>query len=181
MILLARHGETADNRERRFQGQGPVGLNATGREQAQSLARTVLARPLLPVALYASPLARAQETAAVVGAALGLTPQPDARFAETDTGDWTGVLMDDVAREDPDGWAAYHRGGEEFRFPGGESLREQMDRVIDGLVDVTQARRLPALVVCHRGVIRVALCHTQNRGLDVFHDIEVPNGSVIEL
>ena len=38
MIVLARHGQTAFNAERRFQGRLPVPLDATGREQAAALA-----------------------------------------------------------------------------------------------------------------------------------------------
>lgn len=179
MILLARHGETADNRERRFQGQGPVPLNARGREQAAALAQEVAGMGI--ASLYASPIPRARETALVVAEAIGLEPRFDMRFAETDTGDWTGRLMADVEREEPEAWAAYRRAGSGWRFPGGESLAEQTDRVVAALVDVTAAMRFPSLVVCHRGVIRVARCHTERRGLDVFHDIEVPNGSVVAL
>ena len=61
------------------------------------------------------------------------------------------------------------------------SLEEQQERVIAGLVDVTQNGALPALVVCHRGTIRVALCHTQQRGLDMFSEIDVPNGGLVRL
>jgi len=143
MILLARHGETADNRERRFQGQGPVPLNALGREQAAELAQVVVAHDPPIASLFASPVPRAAETAGIVAAAIGLEPVFDPRFAETDTGDWTGLMMDDVAREDPEGWAAYHR-----------------------------------------GVIRVALCHRDGpypASLERFHDITVPNGSLVTL
>ena len=105
----------------------------------------------------------------------------DPRFAETDRGEWEGRLMDDVAAEDPEGYAAWRRAGEHFRFPGGESLQEQMDRVVAGLVDVTQRGALPALVVCHGGSIRTALCHTDQRGLDAFHDWDVPNGALVRL
>lgn len=186
MILLARHGETADNRERRFQGQGPVPLNDRGRAQARELAATVVAHDPPIAALYASPVPRARETAGIVAEAVGLEPTFDARFAETDTGDWTGRLMDDVERDDPAGWAAYHRGGA-WRFPGGESLLEQAERVLAGLAEVRAAQAdpiRPSLVVCHRGVIRVVLCHRDGpwpEALDRFHDITVPNGSLVFL
>lgn len=187
MILLARHGETADNRDRRFQGQGPVPLNDLGREQARALAADVAGRSI--GALYASPIPRAAETAGIVGAAIGLEPVFDARLAETDTGDWTGRLMDDVEREDPEGMAAYARAGAGWRFPGGESLAEQTARVLAALDDIAAARagdERPALVVCHRGVIRCVLCSgwgtTQPApGLDAFSDITVPNGSLVAL
>ena len=179
MIWLARHGETADNKDRRFQGQKDVPLNATGEAQARALAEA--AREHGFAALYTSPLIRAKATADAIGEALGLQPRVDDRLKEVDVGTWEGRLKDDIAREDPDGWAAFGRGGEDWRFPGGESLQEQQDRVIAALVDITQAGDLPALVICHRGVIRCALAHTHRRGLDTYHEWTVPNGELIRL
>jgi len=179
VILLARHGETPYNAERRFQGQCDVPLNARGIEQARELAALAAEQPL--GALYASPIRRARETAEIVAEATGLEPRFDPRFAETHVGDWQDRLFDDVARDEPEKWAAWQRAGAGWRFPGGESLGEQQERVIGGLVDVTQTGDLPALVVCHRGSIRVALCHTRNEGLDLFQSIKVPNGALIRL
>ncbi len=179
MILLARHGETEWNRERRFQGQLDVPLSDVGREQARDLARLVEGEGLRRV--VASPLVRARETAEIVGAQLGLDVDLDDRLKEIDVGDWERRLKDDVEREDPETWAAFRAAGEDWRFPGGESLQEQQDRVVDALVDVTQAGVLPALLVCHRGVIRCALAHTHKRGLDTYHEWRVPNGELIRL
>jgi broad specificity phosphatase PhoE len=179
VILLARHGETAENKDRRFQGQKDVPLNDTGRAQARALAEQVAGEPL--AALYTSPLVRARETAEIVGARIGLEPRPDDRLKEVDVGDWQDRLKDDVEREDPEGWAAFRRAGEDFRFPGGESLREQQERVIAALVDVTQRGELPALLVCHRGVIRCALAHTHRKGLATYHDWRVPNAELVRL
>lgn len=179
MILLARHGQTDDNRHpARVQGHRDVPLNDTGREQAQELAEAVADRGIR--ALYCSHLARARETAAVVGARLGLEPVVDERLAETRRGDWEGRLWGEIAREDPERFAAWLDAGEEFRFPGGESLREQADRVAAALADVRRGP-LPALVVCHGGTIRAALCDGHERGLEVFHDWDVPNGTLVPL
>ena len=177
MIFLARHGETTYNAERRFQGWSPRAvLTERGREQARELADAAAEQDL--AALYCSPLVRARETAAIVGERIGLEPTPDDRFAETNTGDWTDELYDEV---DPVLFREWQHAGEDWRYPGGESLEEQMERVVMGLVDVTQRGELPALVVCHRGTIRVALCHTQRRGLDAFSEIDVPNGALVRL
>ena len=177
MIFLARHGETTYNAERRFQGWSPKAvLTDKGIAQAHDLADAAAREDL--VALYASPLERARQTAAIVGERLGLEPVVDERFAETETGDWTDRLYDEV---DPELYAQWQHAGEDWRFPGGESLEEQQERVIAGLVDVTQNGALPALVVCHRGTIRVALCHTQQRGLDMFAEIDIPNGGLVRL
>jgi broad specificity phosphatase PhoE len=176
LIYLARHGETAYNAEGRFQGQVEIGLTERGVEQAHALARAAAERSW--AGLYCSPLTRARQTAAVVGAAIGLAPIPDERFKEADTGAWTDRLYADVEHEDPEGWAAYHATDPDFRFPGGESLEELMERVIDGFVAVTHGGRLPALIVCHRGVVRAARSHTHIRGLETFMGWDVPNGTL---
>jgi broad specificity phosphatase PhoE len=116
-----------------------------------------------------------------VGKRLGLEVRPDDRLKEGDVGDWAGRYKEAIQQEEPDAWAAFRAAGEDFRFPGGESLAEQQQRVIAALVDITQRHELPALVVCHRGVIRCALAHTHNRGLDTYHEWTVPNGELIAL
>ena len=179
MIFLARHGETTWNKDRRFQGQEDVPLNDLGREQARALAELAAEHDF--AALYSSPLVRARETAEIVGARIGLEVVTDDRLKESHVGDWQGLYKEDIAREQPDAWKAFGEAGEDFRFPGGESLEEQQDRVIAAVGDITQAHRLPALVVCHRGVIRCALAHTHNRGLDTYHEWTVPNGELIRL
>ena len=156
MIHLARHGQTAFNAEGRFQGHLPVPLDDTGRAQAAELA--VRAAGVELCSLWCSPLARARETADIVAARIGLQPVEDARFAETDTGDWTGRSFAEIRAEDPEGFQRFERSDPSFRYPGGESFAEQSDRVQDGLRDLrTNPGALPALVVCHRGVIRLAL------------------------
>lgn len=181
MILLARHGETEDNVEPvRFQGRTDTPLNEHGRAQAHELAARV-AREETIAALYSSDLSRARETAEIIGAAVGLEVRVDPRFAETDRGEWEGRHFYEIEAADPEGFAAFRRAGESFRFPGGESFAEQLERVVAGLVDVTQTGPLPALVVCHGGSIRVALCHTHHRGLDAFWEFDVPNAALVHL
>ena len=156
MIHLARHGQTAYNAEGRFQGHLPVPLDDTGRAQARELAEAVAAVEVRT--LVCSPLVRARETADIVAARIGLEPVEDARFVETDTGDWTGRSYAEIKAEDPEGFARFQRSDPSFRYPGGESFAEQSDRVQAGLADLrTRTADLPALVVCHRGCIRLAL------------------------
>jgi broad specificity phosphatase PhoE len=179
-ILLARHGETDDNREPiRFQGFRDTPLNDTGRVQAAALAERVAGEGI--VSLWSSDLVRARETAEIVGARIGLEPQLDARLREANRGRWEGHLFIDIAHEEPERFAEWMRAGKSFRFPGGESLREQMDRVAAALGDIHALGPLPALVVCHGGSIRVMLCRNDPRGLDAFHEFKIPNAAVIRL
>jgi broad specificity phosphatase PhoE len=179
-ILLARHGETDDNIEPiRIQGRRDTPLNHAGRAQAAELAERVAGEGL--ASLWSSQLSRARETAEIVGAHLGLEPVVDERLAEGDRGELEGRYWRDVAREDPELYAAWRRAGEAFRFPGGESLRQQMNRTLAALRDVRAAGALPALVVAHGGSIRVVRCSEDPRGLDAFHEWEVPNVALVRL
>jgi broad specificity phosphatase PhoE len=174
-IWLARHGETDANAEGRVQGSIDPPLNERGREQARALAAEVAGLGLR--ALYTSNLERARETAAIVGAALGLEPRVDERFAESFRGEWEGRLIADIKREQPDAWTASLSVDPSFRFPGGESLEEHGARVEAALEDVARGP-LPALVVCHGGSIRRVLAE---RAPESLTDLAVPNGSLVEV
>lgn len=177
-VLIARHGETDDNREPlRFQGWRDTPLNDTGRRQASELAERVAADGI--VSLWSSDLSRARETAEVVGARLGLEPRLDGRLREANRGRWEGHLFADVARDEPELFAAWMRAGRDWRFPGGESLLEQQRRVLACVKDIRASSVLPALAVAHGGSIRVLLCLNDPRGLDAFHSFSVPNTSVV--
>ena len=180
MILLARHGRTADNAPpQRIQGSRDPRLDDVGRRQAVELAAAV--EPYGIAALWTSRLLRARETAAIVGDALGLEPRVDERLAESHRGSWEGRLIEEVQREEPEAWAAWLRAGAAFRFPGGgESLAEHQERVLAALADVA-AGPLPALVICHGGTIRAAIAAAHQDGLDAFNDLDVPNATVITL
>jgi broad specificity phosphatase PhoE len=177
-IHLARHGQTAYNHEGRFQGHLPVPLDATGRAQAAELAEA--AAQVEIVSFWCSPLARARETAAIVAARIGLDPREDARFVETDTGDWTGRSFAEIKAEDPDGFARFQRSDPTFRYPGGESFAEQSDRIEAALADLrARPAELPALVVCHRGVIRLALAAIT--GDPTAGGREIPNAALVTI
>ena len=179
MILLARHGETDDNvPPPRVQGWIDTPLNERGRAQARELAEAV--RPHGLAAVHSSHLARARETAEIVADALGLEVVVDERLAESRRGSWEGRLLEQIERDEPELWAAWRRGGADFRFPGGESLAEHAERVAGALADVGRGP-LPALCVCHGGTIRCAFALDHERGLDAFHELDVPNAQPLEL
>jgi broad specificity phosphatase PhoE len=179
-ILLARHGETNDNLPPiRVQGFTDTPLNDTGRAQAAELAERIAARGV--ASLWASDLKRAAETARIVGGRVGLEVALDPRLREASRGRWEGSRFIDIERDEPDLYAAWLRAGASFRFPEGESLLEQQSRVLNALHQIHATAPLPALVVCHGGSVRVVLCAGDPRGLDAFHEFEVPNVAVVPL
>jgi broad specificity phosphatase PhoE len=175
-VYLARHGQTAYNLEGRFQGQLPVPLDGTGREQAADLAERAAAHGF--AALWCSPLLRARETADVVADRLGLEPREDARLMETDAGDWTNRSFAEIQAEAPEQFAAFATADPGFAFPGGESFAEQEERVAAALQEVERGR-LPALVVCHGMVIRAAFARRAGHAVKRFE--RLPNAALVPL
>ena len=165
----------------RFQGFRDTPLNDTGRAQAHELAERIAAEPAPIRSLWSSDLSRAHETAEIVGAKIGLTPRLDPRLREANRGEWEGHLFIEIERDDPERYAEWMRAGASFRFPGGESLQDQLDRVSAALEEIHATAELPALAVCHGGSIRVMLCSRDPRGLAAFHTFEIPNVAVLRL
>lgn len=175
MIYLARHGQTAYNLEGRFQGWGDVPLDETGREQARQLALAVAA--VEPVTLVSSNIARAFETATIVSELIGLKPQVDARFAETETGEWTDRSFADVAAEDPEAFTSFVELSADWGFPGGESFATQAARVAAGLDDWrARSETGVTVIICHGNVIRLALRAAGRDGSE-----RPDNGSLVAL
>lgn len=177
MIWLARHGETAANAEGRVQGTLDMPLNERGEEQARALAEEVADLGLR--ALYSSQLDRARATARIVGERVGVEPAIDPRFAESNRGSWEGRLLREIEAEEPEAWEAWRRSDPHFRFPGGESLAEHVERVGAALDDVERGE-LPALVVSHGGSVRAALV-ARGRPIEEFQRIAVPNAALMAL
>ncbi len=175
-IYLARHGQTAYNAEGRFQGQGAVPLDDTGRAQARELAEQAVAYEF--AVLWCSPLLRARETADIVSQRIGLSPREDARLMETDAGDWTDRSFAEVQADNPDSFARFATGDPTFAFPGGESFAQQGVRVAGAFRDIKRAEA-PALVVCHGGVIRIALFQ-RAKNPEVLGD-HVANATIVPL
>lgn len=160
-ILLARHGETDWNREKRWQGLTDLSLNARGREQARALAEKLAAVPCS--AIYASDLRRAHETALIVAERNGLAVTPMRELREIDVGSWTGLSRDEVKERFPDAYeqmrARTGRGWE-----GGETYAEMVRRVVETLGRIAREHPSDAvLVVTHSGPIRAVRAHALGR------------------
>jgi broad specificity phosphatase PhoE len=165
-ILLARHGETDWNRERRWQGLSDLSLNEFGREQARALAEELEAIPLS--AVYASDLRRAHETALIVGERKGLAVTPMRELREIDVGSWTGLSYDEVKERFRDAYTQMRtRTGRGWE--GGETYAEMGRRVLEAMRRIASEHPGDAvLVVTHSGPIRSVRAHAL--GLDFATD-----------
>lgn len=149
-VLLIRHGRTAWNASGRIQGRRDIGLSALGRAE---LAARRIPPEYAHYRWFASPLARAVESARILGAQ-GLCT--DARLAELDWGRWEGWTRDALRARYAEAFAENEARGLEFRPPGGESPRELRLRLRAWLADVAAGGQA-AIAVTHKGVIQMAL------------------------
>jgi broad specificity phosphatase PhoE len=150
-LLLVRHGESEWNAMRRLQGQADIALSPRGREQARRL-RPVIAA-LAPERCLSSDLARAAETARLLGAeAATLTPG----LREIDVGGWTGETIADIVAREPDAYAGWRAGTHTpERGESWAAFRDRAARAVEaGAEGVSNL-----LVVCHGGVVRALLEH----------------------
>jgi len=157
-LICVRHGRTAWNAIRRFQGQTDVPLDAEGRAQAQALA-AYLGTEHFDFAV-ASDLSRAFETARGIGLAAGVTIEPEPRLREMHFGAWEGLVWDEILARNP-GIAHEYEKSVKYMVPeGGESFEDVCARVAPVLHEIA-ARLGPqgrALIVSHAGVMH-AIAH----------------------
>jgi broad specificity phosphatase PhoE len=168
-LILVRHGESTWNAEQRLQGQLDPPLSERGRAQARALEPLVASLGVPRERVIASDLARATETAEL----LGLEPAAfDPRWREIDVGAWGGRTAAEIDAQGDEltNW----RGGPRTA-PDGEPWDLFAARVMDALDDLL-AQGGPWLVVCHGGCIRVATAHLT--GADPLRLGSPPNGSL---
>ncbi|WP_048436168.1 histidine phosphatase family protein [Methylobacterium platani] len=128
-------------------------------------------------AVYASPLERAQETAAPVAVRAGLPLATLAALDEIDVGAWSGRDFD-ALHGDPD-WSGWNRARHVTRPPGGETALEAQVRLLRGLEELRDRHGEARLaLVSHADVIKLAIAHALGLGADGLQRFEIGPASV---
>lgn len=153
LVTLVRHGRTRANAGGLLQGHVDNELDEVGHDQAAVLGPALA--HVAPVGrIIASPLLRAQQTAAAIAQHVGVDIETDRRWIELDYGDYDGKPMSAVP---PEVWAQWRR-DPDFRPPGGESMAELASRVHDALVDLVRGGdEVHTVVVSHVSPIKAAV------------------------
>ncbi len=142
-LILVRHGETLANVRRVFAESDDIPLTETGRAQAEKLALR-LANEFKPDRLVSSHFARARETAAIIGRALGLTAEHISGIHERDFGALKGH--------------PYERIAESPHVPEPlDKVRSRAMAAIETLLEVYPTHEI--VVVCHGAVIQAICAH----------------------
>ncbi len=153
-LLVLRHGESEGNAARILQGHFDSQLTDRGREQARITANALATQGIERI--VTSPLARASETASIIGAQLGLAPASHRDLMEYDMGEANGKTWPTLQEEFAAMFASLKE-GERPHFPGEEGRPKFVARVSSALEELTAADGT-SLAVTHGGVIG-AMCH----------------------
>jgi broad specificity phosphatase PhoE len=158
-LILWRHGQTAFNAQRRFQGQTDIPLNDVGLAQAAQAARYLAA--LRPDAIFASDLRRAVQTAGTLARLTGLSIKLDEDLRERHGGLWEGMTDTEIKEKYPEAFAAWVP-------PGGETSSAVADRSAAALGRIADA--MPG------GSVAVVVGHGANLGTGMARLLGIPDG-----
>ncbi len=176
VVLLVRHGQTPTTGAVLPGRARGLHLAEAGTKQAERVAERIAELKHVD-AIYASPLERARETAAPIGAARGLKVQVERGLVECDFGEWTGAELKALMKL-PE-WRTVQQAPSTFRFPGGESFTEMQTRMVTA-VDRLRAKHPGGTIVCvsHADPIKALVAHAMGTHLDLFQRIVISTCSV---
>lgn len=182
-LYLVRHGETAWNREGRYQGHMDVPLAPEGLREAERLAQRLSSVAF--DAIFSSDLSRCLATAEAI-AALQKDARRDGvavdrRLREMAYGRWEGLTLAEVRGRYPDELAAYQRDAVGTRLEGGESFADVMARVRKFIDERIELRSGRLLVVTHGGTLKAVLFHLLGLDPRLRGRFVVENGSLTVL
>ncbi len=145
--------------------------------QAEAVAARIGELSRRPVAVYASPLERARETAAPIARQLKKRVTVDKGLLECDFGQWTGRRLSALARRRE--WRAVQQSPSGFRFPEGESFAEMQLRMWSTLERLAAKHRGRTVVaVSHADPIKAAVTYALGVPLDLFQRTVISTCSV---
>jgi probable phosphomutase (TIGR03848 family) len=177
LAILVRHGSTPTTGEVLPGRARGLHLSDKGVEQAKDVAARMAELRECPVAVYASPLERAVETAKPIAEACATTVVVEPDLIECDFGEWTGEKLS-LLRKKP-AWVSVAQRPSCFRFPGGESFPEMQHRVwttLDKLMSRHEGETFVA--VSHADCIKALVAQAAGIPLDLFQRVVVSPCSV---
>jgi probable phosphoglycerate mutase len=176
-VWMVRHGESTWNVLGLIQGhaEGPT-LTEKGRQQSATVAEQFRTGGV--GAIYSSDLTRAQQTAAFIGAALGLPVESDRRLRERCFGSYEGLPLR-ALNSAQSGLRGEQVVDASARPNGGESLDEVYQRAADFLEEL-QGRHVTGdvIVVTHGGTLRALRAYCAGVPMKGSEWDAVSNGSV---
>ncbi len=174
-LLLVRHGATAWNERGLCQGRRDVPLSDAGRRQAEALREALRGAAFDRV--FSSPLARAVETARILGHEPLLLPD----LVEIDRGEWEGLLPAEIERRDPGLHARWYADPTGLALPRGEAFGDLWERAGHALASMARSATGSVLAVGHKAINRVLIARALGREAKGVWGIAQPQACRTEL
>jgi isoleucyl-tRNA synthetase/bisphosphoglycerate-dependent phosphoglycerate mutase len=151
-VTALRHGESEGNLIPIYQGECPgTDLTKKGKGQAKNAAKFISDSKIVPSVIYASPLARTQQTAGVIAKKIGAEVIVDERLREVNFGDWEKKTVDfsDLTFVKERRAHKMEKGKPEsmYHFDGMETWDSVQDRVQDFFSEVLPKHKGEHIVV----------------------------------
>lgn len=176
-LIMVRHGQTQWNLKLIRQGHLDSPLTEMGLAQAKALGDR-LARETFS-ALYSSDLGRAVQTAQMIAAATGHEIVTDPRLRERHLGIFQGLNGDELKEKYPEEYRLHRTMGPSYVIPGGESMRQQVERNVAYFNEIAEKHLGETIVVVtHGGVLSGFFRHALSIPLEAPRRFEFTNASL---
>lgn len=150
LCFVVRHGQTVLNAEKKFRGNKNPVLDATGRDDAHTLAEIFKDVDLSHI--ICSDKVRATETAEIIGKEQQLPVHKTENLRALNVGNFSGLERN---KENTDSLQKFLDSPDEC-IPGGESLNDFKSRInpcLNEAVSLGQESGAPVLVVAHSSIV----------------------------
>lgn len=173
-VIIVRHCQAEGNLARFFQGTIDTDITELGKKQIAQVTELLSNEPI--DVLYSSPKKRALKTAEGINIYHELPIQIDDEIVEINAGDWEGVLLTDIEKNDPVQMDNWRNTPSQFHAPHGESMAQVYERVKKALLRIVGANPNQTIcIVSHGCAIRNMMCFAH--GFDVEDIKKVPLGT----
>ncbi len=175
-IWLTRHGESLDNVAERLGGDSE--LSERGKRYAKALAEflNVQCPVTKPCLVWTSTLKRSVQTVTHIH-------QPTVSWRllnEIDAGVCEGMTYEEIRHRQPEEYAARKSEKFAYRYPGGESYADLIQR-LEPMITELERQRDPIMIVSHQAVSRVLYGYLMGKTQGECPHLDVPLHTVIEL
>ena len=189
-LILVRHGATDWNQQRRVQGLSNLGLNETGKRQAEALAQAL--RNERVDAIYTSPLRRAQETARAISRFHQVEVVTLDGLKELDVGEIDGMTYEDMRIHHGEFFTKWMADFTAVRLPGGGTVPELRDQCCAAVKDILEKQQTVSgekcgdedrvvVAVTHFFPIMCIICDTLGLALTYFRRLRLDVASMCTL
>lgn len=172
-LYISRHGESVNNLYGKIGGDSP--LSPRGEQYARALSQFLNCLPLPGLEVWTSQYGRTQQTAQHLTAPRLVVPA----LGEICAGKHDGLTYEEIAAQFPVEFALRDEDKLRYRYPGGESYLDVVQRVETLLELIRKKNNL--CIISHQATLRCLLSLLTGTDLDQLPYVQIPLHTVIKV